>query len=331
LTSNTSGTGNTAVGSYALESNTTGELNTSIGGLALGKNQGGSSNVALGYQALSSNTDGSGNTALGTAALSESTTGTGNTAVGSNALSSNTTGGSNTAVGASALTNAQGSTNVAIGDSALQAATGTGNIALGSRAGAYVSTGSYNIEIGNEAANFQANGDSNTIRIGDPANQTTAYIAGIAGVNIGSGSTVLINSSGQLGTIQSSVRYKQDIHDMFQSSDALMQLRPVTFRYKQPQSDGTKPLQYGLIGEEVAKVYPELVVYGKDGQVESVQYHQLPALLLNEIQKQHWRMEQQELKIAKQEEEIQLLRQQLHEIKTAVAESANRTQVDNTH
>src|SRR6185437_734358 len=75
--------------------------------------------------------------------------------------------------------------------------------------------------------------------------------------------------------------------DMGESSDALMQLHPITFRYKQSAQGGSNPLQYGLIGEEVAKLYPELVVYGRDGQVESVQYHQLPALLLNEMQKQH--------------------------------------------
>lgn len=78
-----------------------------------------------------------------------------------------------------------------------------------------------------------------------------------------------------------------------------MQLRPVTFRYKQPATDGSKPLEYGLIAEEVAKIYPDLVVYGKDGQIESVQYHQLPALLLNELQKQQKKIDLLEFRLAK--------------------------------
>ena len=70
-------------------------------------------------------------------------------------------------------------------------------------------------------------------------------------------------------------------------SSNLLRLRPVTYRYKQPYADGTKPLDYGLIAEEVAELYPDLVVRGRDGQVETVQYHKLTPMLLNEVRKLH--------------------------------------------
>jgi len=114
--------------------------------------------------------------------------------------------------------------------------------------------------------------------------QAATYIAAINGVTV-SGSPVLVDSNGQLGTIASSRRYKEDIHDMGAASDGLLRLRPVTFRYKKPYADGSKPIQYGLVAEEVADVYPDLVVRGKDGQVETVQYYKLDAMLLNEVQK----------------------------------------------
>ena len=96
-----------------------------------------------------------------------------------------------------------------------------------------------------------------------------------------------MSASGQLGVAASSRRFKEDIHDMGPASQRLLALRPVTFRYKQPTADGTKPVQYGLIAEEVAEVYPDLVVYDKDGQVQTVQYHKLVPMLLNELQREH--------------------------------------------
>ena len=125
----------------------------------------------------------------------------------------------------------------------------------------------------------------------------STYIAGITGVWVGSSLPVYVNANGQLGTIQSSRRYKEDIQNIGAASNALMQLRPVQFRYKQAAPDGSKPLQFGLIAEEVAQVYPELVVRDKEGQIESVQYQQLPAMLLNELQKQHQTIERQEQEI----------------------------------
>jgi hypothetical protein len=86
--------------------------------------------------------------------------------------------------------------------------------------------------------------------------------------------------------VLSTRRVKEDIRDMGEASAGLLRLRPVTFRYRQPSTDGSKPLQYGLIAEEVAEAMPELVVYGADGQPQTVKYHELPALLLNELQRQ---------------------------------------------
>jgi predicted RNase H-like nuclease (RuvC/YqgF family) len=87
-------------------------------------------------------------------------------------------------------------------------------------------------------------------------------------------------------------------------------LRPVTYRYKQPYTDGSKPLDYGLIAEEVAEVYPDLVVRGKDGQVETVQYQKLTPMLLNEVQRQNRHAQQQDRHAQQQDETIRLLQEQ---------------------
>jgi hypothetical protein len=138
--------------------------------------------------------------------------------------------------------------------------------------------------------------DTQTIRIGevpgfpgDPHAQNRAFMAGLRGVTteFSDAVTVVVHSKGQLGTISSSRRYKEDIHEMGNTSDDLFRLRPVSFRYKQPYADGSKPVDYGLIAEEVADIYPDLVVRGLDGQVETVQYQKLTPMLLNELQKQH--------------------------------------------
>ncbi len=113
-------------------------------------------------------------------------------------------------------------------------------------------------------------------------------IKGISGVMtaINNAVPVLIDSAGQLGTINSSRRYKEDIDNMARASDNLLSLRPVIFRYKKAIEDGDIPIQYGLIAEEVAEVFPALVVYNEHGEPETVKYHLLATLLLNELQKQ---------------------------------------------
>jgi len=231
-------------------------------------------------------TDVESNTALGSGAMASSnfnTPGDLNTAVGLQAMYSNTVGGYNTAVGSLALyANTNGFGNTAIGSTALQNTTGQGNIAIGNLAGSSLTTGNSNIMIGNQGTLS----DDSTIRIG--TYQTSAYMAGILGNTLTSAANVVINANGQLGvqSAPSARRYKEAIQDMGDASSGLLRLRPVTFHYKKPNADGSKPLEYGLIAEEVDAVYPELVVRGPDGQVETVQYSKLPTMLLNELQKQ---------------------------------------------
>jgi hypothetical protein len=176
------------------------------------------------------------------------------------------------------VSNTSGSGNTAVGTNALVSnTTGSGNIALGDFSGFNLKSGSGNIYLGSDGG---AATESNTIRLGQ--SQTRTFIAGVAGTHI-SGSQVVVNGAGQLGILASSARYKRDINPMGARSRGLFQLRPVTFRFKQ---DPERTRQYGLIAEEVAKVYPELVMRRSDGAVESVQYHELIPMLLNELQRQ---------------------------------------------
>ena len=274
---------NAAVGSSALAALSTGSWNTAAGVEALLRNTSGDANTAVGFATLTSNTTGGGNTGLGYGVMLSATTGSQNTAIGTNALFRLTTGIDNVAVGSLALTNVTATaSNVAVGRAALQNATGSGNTALGDRAGIVVTSGSNNILIGHVG---QAS-DAAVTRLGTPGTQTKAYVAGVRGVTTATAAIpVLVGTDGQLGTVSSSRRFKQDIADMGDFSARLAALRPVTFRYTQPAADGTRPLDFGLVAEEVAEVFPELAVRGADGQIETVAYHKLPALLLNELQR----------------------------------------------
>ena len=138
--------------------------------------------------------------------------------------------------------------------------------------------------------------------LGKVGTQTKTFIAGVRGITTGVADAVLvaIDSNGQLGTISSSRRYKKDIQDMRGASAGLLELRPVTFRYTQAFTDGATPTQYGLIAEEVAEIYPDVVVYNDAGQAETVQYRKVNAMLLNEVQRQH-------RQIAVQQEQIDAL------------------------
>jgi hypothetical protein len=306
---------NTAVGLGALPVNTAGNGNTASGYQALQNNTIGIWNTASGYAALQTNTDGSANTAIGTEAL-QYNDGANNTASGSQALNHNTTGGNNTADGYQAiLFNTTGSYNTASGTSALFHSTGSGNTALGYYAGGQLTTGSNNIMIGNEGGAA----DDHTIRLGDV--QTKTFIAGIQGATTGvpTSMTVMIDTNGQLGTISSSRRFKEDIQDMGDASSSLMRLRPVTYRYKQPYADGSKPLDYGLIAEEVAEVYPDLVVTNKDGQVQTVQYQKLTPMLLNELQKQNQHTQQQDETIRQQQEQNRQQQEQIRKLEARLA------------
>jgi hypothetical protein len=171
---------------------------------------------------------------------------------------------------------------------------GNDNVALGYRAGFNINFGDHNIDIANEGLE-----ESNTLRLGAAfdagagSGQNRAFIAGIRGVTTGMANAVpvVIDSLGQLGTVSSSRRFKEDIRDMGDISSRLFQLRPVSFRYTQTYADGSRPLQYGLVAEEVAEVFPELAVHNASGQVETVHYETLNVLLLNELQHQEQRIE----------------------------------------
>lgn len=310
LSPTTTGVENTAGGAYALQGNTTACCNTAFGYQALQANTGGSSNIAIGDGSLLKNTSGNDNTAVGGLALQFNIQGSANTAVGLGALTEST-GNSNTAVGATALGVSSGNSNTAVGTSALNSIlNGNNNIGIGYKAGYNVAgNNNNNIEIGN----LGTASDSGAIRIGTAGAQTTVFMAGIQGVTTGNNNaaTVVIDSNGQLGTISSSRRFKEDIRDMGDASNGLLRLRPVTFRYKKPFDDGSKPVQYGLIAEEVAEVYPDLVARSADGQVETVKYQLLDPMLLNELQKQN-------ATIAAQQEQIRSLEERLARVEAAL-------------
>ncbi len=103
------------------------------------------------------------------------------------------------------------------------------------------------------------------------------FAAGVRGVTTGNNDAipVVIDSNGQLGTVSSSRRFKEDIQDMGEASSGLLRLRPVSFRYQKPFDDGSRPIEYGLIAEEVEDVYPDLIAHSADGQIESVRYQVL--------------------------------------------------------
>jgi hypothetical protein len=320
LYSNTIGVYNTASGVGALQSNTIGNNNTAYGIVALYANTTGSENTANGDTALWANTTGSDNTATGSAALDSNTTGSVNTASGALALRGNTTGSGNTAVGEIALGyNTIGNINTAVGQQAgLTYATGSNNIAIGYLAAFDVSSGnSNNIHIGNPGASS----DSGTIRIGTDGTQTSFFAAGVRAVTTANNDAipVVIDSAGQLGTISSSRRFKEDIQDMGDASSGLLRLRPVTFRYQKTFADGSKPIQYGLIAEEVAEVYPDLVARSADGQIETVKYQVLDSMLLNEVQRQQVGIAAQKSDLSAQKEQIRVLEQQNQDLQRRLA------------
>jgi hypothetical protein len=167
-----------------------------------------------------------------------------------------------------------------------------------------LTTGDNNIDIGHNGVA----GESNTIRIG--VNHVATYIAGIAGATSAGGVAVFVDGAGHLGTITSSARFKEDIQDIGDGSSALMKLRPVRFHYKQ-DVDPSGVEQYGLVAEEVAKVYPDLVVYDEKGEPQTVRYHFVNALLLNEVQRQARRDEAQQREIEAERHEIEAQRRDM--------------------
>lgn len=287
--------------------------------------------TGIGLNALSSLTSGIENTAIGDKALDDVASGARNTAVG-NRAAENILGNNNVAIGSQALQGAAGATsetNVAIGYLALRLATsciwnvaagsqamenvttGSENVAVGQGALGTITTGNYNVAIGFSAGSSLTVGDSsnisinaggtagsnNTLFIGAATGTGTqqlnrSFIHGIRGITTGNADAiaVLVDSAGQLGTVSSSIRYKENIQDLQQNH--ILKLRPVSFNYKQ---DGRKAT--GLIAEEVEQIMPELVAYNQEGLPESVKYHELPVLLLDEIKKLEKRIRELEKEV----------------------------------
>jgi uncharacterized coiled-coil protein SlyX len=292
LLSNLSGVENTANGAFALFSNTNGGANTAFGFQALNNNTSANFNTAMGAGALRSNTTGDQNTAMGEGALLHNTEGAFNTAVGEIALLNNTSGAFNSAVGRLSLSsNTEGFGNTAVGFGALDQATGDNNVALGNSAGHQVTTATNVICIGANVTGFNVN--------------DSCFIGNIYQKQVGNDSlTVLVDSSGKLGTMVSSRRFKHDIKPMGEASEAVLALKPVTFHYK---SDATDTPQFGLIAEDVEKVNSELVVRDKAGKPYSVRYDAVNAMLLNEFLKAHRKVQELETNDAEQQREIKAL------------------------
>jgi hypothetical protein len=305
--------GNTAEGQNALLSLTTGTYNTAIGLYSLLSLNDGKSNTGIGAGTLFVNTADE-NTGTGAGALFSNTTGGANTANGAFALFSNTTGGGNTAIGFGALFNT----------------TGTNNIGLGGGAGENLTTGQSNIDIGDEGVA----GESNTIRIGSSGFQNRAFIAGIRGVTTGRGDAipVLIDSAGQLGTLSSSRRFKNAIKPIDKASEAILALKPVTFHYK---SDNAGTPQFGLIAEEVAEINPDLVVRDEKGEVYTVRYDAVNAMLLNEFLKEHHKLQELEASVAQErrdsETTITGLKKEMENIIARSNEQHSKIQKLSTH
>jgi endosialidase-like protein len=322
LESNTTASANTAMGYQALHSLTTGPIGaeqrglcTAVGFQALANATTGYANSGFGYQALMNNA-GPINTAIGAGALATNDIGGGNTAIGVNALGLNTTGNSNTAIGLSALSaNIDGAFNVAMGENALtEQTTGDDNTAIGSFALQNNPNGVQNTAIGS-GAGFNVTGDGNVCIgqgvSGEVGVDNLTYIRNVntftqnfsAGVN--DYVTVRL-SDGRLGhtAVVSSRRYKEDIKPLATTSEALYALKPVSFRLKK-KYDETQALGFGLIAEEVAEVNPDLVYRNAKGQVESVRYEMVNAMLLNEFLKEHRKVQDLEATVAQQQKSFE--------------------------
>jgi hypothetical protein len=317
---NTEGSFNSFFGAFAGQNNTTSCCNSFFGVSAGHDNTTGTNNSFFGVDAGAANVTNTDNSYFGRSAGAV-TVANNNSFFGSLAGDVNTMGGNNAFFGANAGgSNTNGSNNSFFGEMAASAnSTGSGNIVIGSVAGLNLVTGNNNIYLANAGAE-----ESSTIRIGTEGTQTATFIAGINGVNVNPSNSVVVNSSGQLGIIVSSLRYKKDIRSMGDASSNLMRLRPVTFLYRPEYAAGDKTLQYGLIAEEVAKVYPDLVSFGTDGKPQTVRYHLLSTMLLNEVQKQESHILSQAQQLKSQAQQIADLEARLRRLESRLLSKRRR-------
>jgi hypothetical protein len=324
--------GNTAEGQAALLSLTTGGFNTAVGFLSLRSNTTGPLNTAVGAGTLLANTANE-NTATGAGALLSNTSGDENTADGAFALFSNAFGNNNTATGFEALQNTTGNFNTATGNAALIGnTTGAENTAMGDTALASLSTGSFNTALGAEAGGNVTTAN-HVICIGQISGanvDNSCFIGNIRGVTTQNADAVpvLIDSNNQLGTASSSRRFKKEIKPMDSASESILALKPVTFHYK---SDNTGTPQFGLVAEEVAEVNPNLVVRDKNGEIYTVRYDVVNAMLLNEFLKEHRKVQEldKDLRstIAQQQKQIEALTAALQRVSAQLATSKPAPQV----
>jgi len=300
---------NTGVGAGALTSNSTGNVNTAIGVGALGSNIDGSGNTATGVLALSANQHSPSNTAYGFIAL-QNNLASNNTAMGAGALHLSVAGGNNTAIGFNALgSEVTGISNVAVGSGALANAIHGFNIAVGADAGINVTTALGVIAIGSSGANVGG----------------SCFIGNIRGVTTNNANAipVVIDSFGQLGTMSSSQRFKKDIKPMEGTSGSVLDLKPVTFHYK---NDKSNIPQFGLIAEEVAKIDPDLMAHDKDGEIYTVRYDAVNTMLLNEFLKEHKKVEAQGREIVEQKATISELRKEMATFNARLKEQDSKLQ-----
>jgi len=146
------------------------------------------------------------------------------------------------------------------------------------------------------------------------ADPTATYVAGINGATVADGIAVVVGANGHLGTITSSASYKDKIKPMEKASEAILSLRPVSFRYKEELDPKGIP-QFGLVAEDVAKVAPDLVARDEHGKPYTVRYEAVNAMLLNEFLKAHRKVEEQGTEIAE-------LKSTVAELKSALKEQA---------
>ncbi len=299
---------NTAEGKDALFSLTTGVDNTALGFQALYNGTTASGNTAVGFQALLSNTVSTRNIAVGAAALESLTSGEMNTAVGNVSLNQGVSVNFNTALGRHALGRTQGDQNTGLGFFAgwNLSDDGTNNIYIGNAGPVPIGTESNTIRLGTQTVTIVTVGNPPFESHPMPAH-TATFIAGIFGKTSSSGTPVYINSNGKLGTTTSSKRFKENIKPMDETSEAILTLKPVTFRYKRDIDPEHTP-QFGLVAEEVEKVNPDLVVRDADGKAYTVRYDAVNAMLLNEFLKEHRRVQELKSTVAKDEAMISQLK-----------------------
>ena len=165
-----------------------------------------------------------------------------------------------------------------------------------------LTTGNFNIDIGNPGVASE----SRAIRIGTTGTHARTFIAGISGATVPDGVGVIVGANGKLGTVVSSARFKHEVKPMDKASEAILALKPVTFRYNREVDPEGIP-QFGLVAEEVEKVNPDLVARDEQGKPFTVRYEAMNAMLLNEFLKAHRKLEEQQ-------KEIEALRSQLHKV-----------------